>query len=140
MNIWLVNVFAIGMVFTAIFPLCANADNAISSEYGAIEFEKSCSACHGFDGKGKGYMSDSLKSLPVDLTKLSKGNSGHFPFIKVYQAIEGSARVGIHKPREMPAWGDEFRQEADKYGVDERLYTRGVILELISHIYSIQEK
>lgn len=140
MNILSINAFSIGILFTAIFSLCVNADDSISSEYGAIEFEKSCSACHGFDGKGEGYMADSLKSLPADLTRLSKDNSGHFPFITVYQAIEGSARVGIHKLREMPAWGDEFRQEADKYGVDERLYTRGVILELISHIYSIQEK
>ena len=117
----------------------AGAEKSIASEYGAIEFEKSCSACHGFDGKGKGYMAESLKVPPTDLTRLSRENSGHFPFLKVYQAIEGSARVGIHKPREMPVWGKEFRRQASKYGVDEHLHTRGVILELISHIYSIQE-
>lgn len=127
-------------VFLSIFVVCiANASSLEGSEIGAVEFEKSCAACHGFDGKGKGYMSDSLKTPPTNLTQLSTENSGHFPFLKVYQAIEGSKRVGVHRPREMPVWGEEFRREADKYGVDERLYSRGVILELIAHIYSLQE-
>lgn len=98
-----------GVMFLLLFAYTVCANETRSSEYGAIEFEKSCSACHGFDGKGKGYMSESLKNPPADLTLLSKENFGHFPFIKIYQAIEGSARVGVHKPRDMPVWGQEFR-------------------------------
>ena len=127
-----------GLGLFVFLSIDAFAENSLSSDYGAIEFEKSCSSCHGFDGKGKGYMAESLKVPPADLTGLTKNNSGHFPFIEIYQAIEGSSRVGVHREREMPAWGKEFRKEANTYGVNEYLYTRGVIMELITYIYSIQ--
>ena len=42
--------------------------------YGGVEFERSCAICHGFNGKGKGVMSDSLTKQPSDLTVLSKNN------------------------------------------------------------------
>ena len=111
----------------------------LESEFGAVEFEKSCASCHGFDGKGKGYMADKLKQSPADLTTLSERNNGFFPFTEIYRTIEGTARVGVHGSREMPDWGEEYRKEAQKYGVDERVYTRGIIMELILHIYSLQE-
>ena len=108
--------------------------------YGGVEFERSCAICHGFNGKGKGVMSDSLTKQPSDLTILSKNNNGHFPFAKVYQVIEGSPKVGIHGSRDMPVWGDRYRKEAKKYNADEYLYTRGLILELMVYLMSIQEK
>lgn len=112
----------------------------IGSDFGAIEFERSCSSCHGFDGKGNGFLSRDLKIAPADLTRISKNNSGHFPFSEVYRTIDGSSRVGMHGSREMPAWGEEYRKEAEKYGLIKGVYTRGVILELMLHIYSIQEE
>lgn len=108
--------------------------------YGGIEFERSCSVCHGFQGRGNGVMADSLKVKPTDLTKLSKENNGHFPFIRVYRVIEGSPRVGVHGTREMPVWGDRYRQEAEEYSADDYIYTRGLILELVTYIISIQEE
>ena len=107
---------------------------------GGVEFERSCAICHGFSAKGKGVMADSLIIKPTDLTVLSKNNNGHFPFTKVYQAIEGSPRVGIHGSREMPIWGDRYRKEAEKYEADEYLYSRGLILELLVYLMSIQER
>lgn len=79
---------------------------------GDIEFEYSCSNCHGYQGKGNGVMADSLKIKPTDLTLLTKNNHGHFPFTRVYQVIEGSPHVGVHGSREMPIWGDSYRKEA----------------------------
>ncbi len=73
--------------------------------YGGAEFERSYAICHGFNGKGKGVMSDTLTIHPADLTVISKNNNGHFPFIKLYQVIEGSPKVGVHGTREMPVWG-----------------------------------
>ena len=108
--------------------------------FGGIEFEHSCSVCHGFQGRGNGVMADSLKEKPSDLTKLSKRNNGHFPFTEVYQIIEGSARVGVHGSREMPIWGERYRKEAEQYDADEYMYTRGLILELIVYLISIQEE
>ena len=107
--------------------------------YGAVEFERSCAICHGFDGKGKGIMSDDLKVKPSDLSTLSKNNHGYFPFSKVYRAIDGSPSVGVHGSRDMPIWGDRYRKEAEMYNADEYLYTRGLILELLVYLISIQE-
>ena len=107
---------------------------------GGVEFEQSCAICHGFNAKGKGVMSGSLTKQPADLTILSKNNNGHFPFTKVYQIIEGSPKVGIHGSRDMPIWGDRYRKEAEKYGADEYVYSRGLILELMVYLMSIQEK
>ena len=107
---------------------------------GAIEFENSCVICHGFNGKGNGIMADSLKTKPSDLTSLTKNNNGHFPFTKIYQVIEGSPRVGVHGSRDMPIWGNKYRKEAEKYGADAHLYSRGLILELLVYIMTIQEE
>jgi hypothetical protein len=107
---------------------------------GGIEFEYACSVCHGFSGKGNGVMADSLKTKPSDLTMLTKNNHGHFPFTRVFQVIEGSPRVGIHGTREMPIWGDRYRKEAEKYDADAYVYSRGLILELLVYIMTIQEE
>lgn len=107
---------------------------------GALEYENSCAICHGFQGKGNGVMADSLKTKPSDLTKLTKNNHGHFPFTEVYRVIEGSPRVGVHGSREMPVWGDRYRKEAEKYDADAYVYSRGLILELLVYIMSLQEE
>ena len=121
---------------------------------GGVEFERSCAICHGFDGKGKGVMSDSLTKKPTDLTMLTKNNNGHFPFSNIYRTIEGSSRVGVHGTREMPVWGDRYRKEAEEYNelakkyheitdqseINEYLYARGLILDLLVYIMSIQEE
>ena len=107
---------------------------------GAVEFEYSCAVCHGLQGKGNGVMADSLKTKPSDLTLLKKNNHGHFPFTKVYRVIDGSPRVGIHGSRDMPVWGDRYRKEAKKYDADEYVYARGLILELLTYIMSLQEE
>ena len=118
--------------------------------YGGLEFERSCAICHGFNGKGQGVMADSLKKQPADLTVIAKNNNGHFPFTEVYRIIEGSPKVGVHGSRDMPVWGDRYRKQAKElakeykeakgYEVDEYLYTRGLILELMLYIMSLQEE
>ncbi len=129
-------------IFLIIFALNSYADDEAKRDitYGGLEFERSCAICHGYDGKGKGIMSDSLTKKPTDLTLLANNNNGHFPFTQVYQIIEGSPKVGIHGSRDMPIWGDRYRKEAEKFDADERIYSRGLILELLVYIMSIQEK
>jgi hypothetical protein len=98
-------------------------------------------------------MSDSLTKDPADLTILSKNNNGYFPFSEVYRIIDGTRSVSIHGSRDMPIWGDRYRKEAKKYNelaqkfheiteqseINEYLYARGLILELVTYIMSIQE-
>ena len=127
-----------------IYSFSLYADDKNSAEdfpmLGGIEFEQSCSICHGFNGKGNGVFADSLKTKPTDLTQLTKNNHGHFPFTEVYRVIEGSPRVGVHGSRDMPVWGDRYRKEAEMYDADAYVYTRGLILELLVYIMTIQEE
>lgn len=139
----------------SLIPLHVYAESSErDTTLGGVEFERSCAICHGFNGKGAGVMSDSLTNKPSDLTQLTKDNNGHFPFNDVYRTIEGSPNVGVHGTREMPIWGDRYRKEAEEYNklaekyheitqqseIDEYLYSRGLILDLIVYIMSIQEQ
>ena len=127
------------ILFTTV-PAHADDGNDLDPTIGGVEFERSCSVCHGFQGRGNGVMADALKIKPSDLTLLSKRNNGHFPFTRVYQVIEGSPRVGVHGSRDMPVWGDRYRKESEQYEADEYLYTRGLILELVIYLMTIQEE
>ncbi|MEJ2115432.1 MAG: hypothetical protein P8X88_05155 [Gammaproteobacteria bacterium] len=144
---------AISLIMFSLNAYSADSSNR-NPTLGGVEFERSCAICHGFNAKGKGVMSNSLTKKPADLTVLSKNNNGHFPFSEVYKVIEGSLQIDTHGTREMPIWGDRYRKEAhrynedakkyfnnaDKYEIDEYLHARGLILELITYIISIQEE
>ncbi len=138
------NISLIALLLSISVPMTmAKEDNDSVDDFptlGAIEYENSCAVCHGFQGKGNGVMADSLKKKPTDLTKLSKNNHGHFPFTEVYRVIEGSPRVGVHGSRDMPVWGDRYRKEAEKYDADAYVYSRGLILELLVYIMTLQEE
>jgi mono/diheme cytochrome c family protein len=86
------------------------AATAQSEEFdiGKSEFQSSCASCHGIDAKGKGPVSDLLKTPPPDLTILAKNNNGVFPTNAVYEIIYGSKTIPTHGTREMPIWGDRF--------------------------------
>ena len=129
------------MVLFPFILLAEDGNNAGESlSLGQLEFENSCAVCHGYQGKGDGVMADSLKKKPSDLTVLTKNNHGHFPFTDVYRVIEGSPRVGVHGSREMPVWGDRYRKEAEQYDADAYTYSRGLMLELLVYIMSLQEE
>jgi mono/diheme cytochrome c family protein len=82
------------------FGTCIWAQNVDS---GKLEYESSCAACHGVDGRGNGPVSEQLKTHPADLTILAKNNNGVFPSDRVYQVIDGrSSTIGSHGTREMP--------------------------------------
>ena len=73
---------------------------------------------------------------------------------KCTKSLKGSQQIDTHGTREMPIWGDRYRKEAyrynedakkyfnnaDKYEIDEYLHARGLILELVTYIISIQEE
>ena len=86
------------------FAAAAHAEDDI----GKSEFLTSCASCHGADAKGKGPVSEQLKTPPPDLTMLAKGNNGVFPTNAVYETINGLKIVPTHGTREMPIWGERF--------------------------------
>jgi mono/diheme cytochrome c family protein len=76
---------------------------------GGEMFRAYCASCHGVDAKGNGPAASALKSLPTDLTQLSKRNAGKFPRGEVEDAIRGNTIIPAHGSREMPVWGQAFR-------------------------------
>jgi mono/diheme cytochrome c family protein len=67
-----------------------------------------CAVCHGTDGKGGGPAASALKTVPTDLTLLSKNNGGKYPSLKVASAIRGEGGNPAHGSKEMPVWGSLF--------------------------------
>ena len=86
------------------FAAAAQAEDDI----GKSEFLSSCASCHGADAKGKGPVSEQLKTLPPDLTMLAKSNNGVFPTNAIYETINGLKIIPAHGTREMPIWGERF--------------------------------
>ena len=115
----------------------------------AAEYRVSCATCHGEGGGGNGPVAAQLKVKPADLTQLAKHNHGAFPFLKVYETIDGRVQVKAHGTREMPVWGDRYQvelQQKFKAGDDiagkAQIETviRARILELIFYLQTIQQK
>ena len=124
---------------TAIWPSLPHAQEA---PFGAKEFAVSCAVCHGPAGKGDGDLAKFLTVKPADLTVLAKNNGGEYPFLRVFQVIDGRTQVAAHGDRAMPVWGDRYESET---GVEAGTYAsevmvRSRVLELVYFIQTIQEK
>ncbi len=113
------------------FSACASAQNI---DVGRAEYQSSCAACHGVDGKGDGPVSKELKTPPADLTVLAKNNNGVFPYDMVYQVIDGrNSTIASHGTREMPIWGYRF-------GPPQAFRFKNRILAVIEYLKAVQEK
>ena len=84
-----------------------------SSSSGSEMYRAYCAACHGLGGKGDGPASSALKPAAADLTQLAKRNSGKFPELQVFGAINGDVQVPAHGSKDMPVWGAVFRRMGD---------------------------
>lgn len=98
-------------------------------------FNMYCAVCHGKDGKGGGPAAPALKKSPGDLTQLSKNSAGKFPGPAVAQAINGEQSVTAHGSKDMPVWGELFRQTGQNESE-----VRLRIANLTRHIESLQAK
>jgi mono/diheme cytochrome c family protein len=110
-------------------------------EAAAQEYETACAVCHGISGRGDGNLVQFLNVKPTDLTKLSANNDGVFPFLKVFQIVDGRTLVSGHGERDMPVWGNRYQEEIGEtygpYGGERAVRAR--VLELVYYIQSIQE-
>lgn len=114
--------------------------------FGQIEYMNSCVACHGVSGKGDGPVTDFLSgAVPTDLTVMQQNNGGVFPVIAVYDMIEGSMLPSAHGTRDMPIWGNRFRDRTtapDGVTVfspsETERYVNARILALIEYLASLQ--
>ena len=120
-------------------PRAGVAQQEEVAKAGLPAYTQYCAGCHGPDGKGDGPEAAKLRSRPTDLTQLRKMYRGDFPVWRLYAMIDGREEVRGHGTREMPIWGNEFKQQAGRSHVAES-QTRGRIFELIYYIESLQEK
>jgi len=140
---------AIGMAASMLF----GASSAIAEEetIGSDEYRSSCISCHGVGGKGDGPVAKFLTPKPADLTTIAQRNGGQypdikagaFPFLFVYQVIDGRAVVASHGDRAMPVWGNRYLVDLPEnpgaYPGEYEKVVRGRILELVYYIQSIQQ-
>ena len=85
-------------------------------ERGRIEYEYQCASCHGTTAKGDGPLRPFLVKPPSDLTTLAQRHGGKLPEQQVREMIDGRAmsEPGPHGTREMPVWGQRFREDAQQ--------------------------
>lgn len=113
---------------------------ARASEEGESEYMIACAVCHGESGKGDGPFASMMNTSVPGLTGLSTGNDGVFPWLEVFQIVDGRSGVRGHGGP-MPIWGDRFstsaRESFGPFGAE--VVTRGRIAVLVNYLESIQE-
>lgn len=119
----------------------AVADEEIA---GGLEYLNSCAPCHGVGGKGDGPVARHLNVKPTDLTTLAEQNDGVFPFLEVFQIVDGRTMVAGHGDRTMPIWGQRYREETGYADIPiNRIATealvRSRVLELVNYLQAIQD-
>lgn len=114
---------------------------AQDNQIGADAYTAACAVCHGSDGKGAGEFADVLTVAPPDLTVLKAQNDDVFPYLDVFQIVDGRTTLRAHGTSAMPIWGDTFKREigddAGPFGSE--LLVRARIVALVDYIESIQE-
>ena len=123
-----------GLAFVA--PGAAQETNLVGEE----GFRTSCAVCHGMTGKGDGEFASVLTEKPSDLTMLSANNDGVFPYLEVFQIVDGRTTLRAHGTSVMPIWGDHFKREigesAGPFGGE--LLARARIVALVDYVESLQ--
>jgi mono/diheme cytochrome c family protein len=114
-------------------------------DQGKIEYDGHCAVCHGTQGRGNGELRKFLNTPPSDLTTMAKRNGGAFPNQLAWDIIDGrgTATIGVHGTREMPVWGQAYRQEAMAQAVTAQQpewYVRNRIVALLDYLSRIQER
>lgn len=124
-----------------------SAAHAQEMTLGEFEYLNSCVACHGVSGNGDGPVTDFLSGATVpDLTVLQSNNGGVFPVTVVYETIDGAEIASAHGTRDMPIWGNRFRERVEDGGEphfsssNAQGYANTRILALIEYLASIQIK
>jgi mono/diheme cytochrome c family protein len=91
------------------FLASIQAPSTGTADEGRELFVTYCASCHGTTARGNGPVADSLRRQPPDLTTFTARNGGMFPSERVSRIIDGRD-VASHGDREMPIWGDAFRE------------------------------
>lgn len=104
---------------------------------GSDLFRTYCATCHGTGAKGDGPLAEMLKVRPADLTRLAARNNGVFDAAMVARIVDGREPVKGHGGKDMPVWGDAFRQAT---GGSDEASIKARIDALVRHLQTIQVK
>jgi mono/diheme cytochrome c family protein len=105
---------------------------------GRTAFETYCASCHGLDARGNGPVASVLTTAPPDLTQLKARFEGVFPSEYVLRTIDGRHEFMAHGTRQMPIWGNVWRE--DTAGVfDEEVEAQRKMNIMLHYLESIQE-
>jgi mono/diheme cytochrome c family protein len=104
-------VLGASLLMVLVGAICPERSDAqdFSTYTGSELFGRFCASCHGSRGEGDGPVSNSLRVMVPDLTRLSIRHGGTFPEDAVRRIIDGRTVKPPHGPRYMPVWGYEFR-------------------------------
>lgn len=139
-----------GAVVVALTAASVNAQPGHMS--GKAVYEEKCAGCHGMTGKGDGPVAQFLIRPAGDLTTIARRNGGQFPNELVWDIIDGrnAETQGPHGTREMPIWGQEFREEALRgrrgagpgpgLASSPEWHTRNRIVALLDYLQTLQVK
>lgn len=103
---------------------------------GKASFDSYCTSCHGASATGDGPVAAALTIKPTDLTQLRNDNDGTFPTEMVYSAIDGREVMYSHGTREMPIWGNIWRENDGKPRPEEDVHEQ--ISQIVEYLRSIQ--
>ncbi len=119
-------------------PAAPSTDDTFPLNYvpsGRAIFQQYCASCHGALAKGDGPMAAVLKTMPPDLTQLSRRHQGKFPDEYVRAVIEFGPGPNAHGSADMPTWGPIFRY----YDKQNERVVQQRIRNLTNYLASLQE-
>lgn len=108
-----------------------------SAFVGSDLFRTYCVTCHGATGTGNGPLAEMLKKRPADLTVFARTNNGVYPAELVGRIIDGRQPVAGHGGKDMPVWGDAFKDAA---GGEGEAAIKARIEALVGHLATLQVK
>ena len=101
-------------VIAGVLSITAHAWAQTSVGLGRVDYKDNCASCHGVSGQGDGPMRSFLVKPPSDLSTIAQRHGGQFPQDLIWEMVDGrwAEEVGPHGSREMPVWGNVFKQRA----------------------------
>jgi len=109
-------------------------------EEGATIFLDHCATCHGIDVDGNGPMAGAMLVKPGDLRKLTIGNGGEFPLVRVIKRIDGRDPLVSHGSP-MPVYGDFFEgmDVTMKTASGQPIMTSKPVSDLVAFLKRVQQ-
>jgi len=124
----------IGLLVTGPVVQADEKLDPIAVAKGEIVYVRYCVACHGKAAKGDGPLAGDLRIPVPDLTRLASRNAGTYPYARVVRLIGNGEVVRGHGTKDMPAWGDVFKNTK---GTEEET-VEAAIRNLAHYLWSLQ--